>query len=95
MTVRFCETCRIYRPPRAAHCRICNVCIEKIDHHCPWIGVCIGKRNYRFFLAYLITLETVMLLVIVQAFRFELSVAEPDDPVDFILNSLLSNHKNI
>lgn len=52
VSTRFCKICRIYRPPRAAHCFECHHCVEKFDHHCPWIGVCVGRKNYFFFFVY-------------------------------------------
>jgi len=49
---KYCKTCAIWRPPRAHHCRICDACIETQDHHCVWLNNCVGRRNYRYFFAY-------------------------------------------
>ena len=52
IAIEFCYECGIFRPPRAAHCTTCNACVLEYDHHCPWVGTCVGKRNYKFFVGF-------------------------------------------
>lgn len=50
--VKYCKTCDIWRPPRCYHCRVCDNCVETLDHHCVWLNNCVGRRNYRYFFAF-------------------------------------------
>ncbi|KAI8991419.1 DHHC palmitoyltransferase-domain-containing protein [Mycotypha africana] len=65
--LKYCETCKIYRPPRASHCKQCNNCVEVEDHHCIWLNNCVGRRNYRPFFTFISSTALLCVLVLVSA----------------------------
>lgn len=56
---RYCRRCNGPQPLRAWHCRQCGRCVARFDHHCFWLGTCIGAQNFRALLCFLM-LETAL-----------------------------------
>lgn len=59
----YCSICNIWMNKNMGirHCQRCGMCVEKYDHHCDWIGKCVGKKNINYF--YFIIIWVVMVFI--------------------------------
>ena len=60
---KICNSCNIIRPLRTTHCGSCDNCVLKFDHHCPWIGTCVGKKIIIISFFFLIVLNLTKICV--------------------------------
>ena len=90
--LKFCKTCMLFRPPRSSHCSICDLCVEEFDHPCPWIGNCVGKRNYVKFFSFLLSINITVMIGFTTSLSYAASHAKYNSNtsvISFILTVLL------
>mmetsp|Transcript_23332 Transcript_23332/g.58022 ORF Transcript_23332/g.58022 Transcript_23332/m.58022 type:complete len:701 (+) Transcript_23332:113-2215(+) len=56
-----CCVCRSRRKMRSHHCKECGRCVDRHDHHCPWIDNCVGLGNQRSFFCFIFVLFVTIL----------------------------------
>jgi len=68
-STQLCADCLTIRTTRSRHCSVCNRCVERFDHHCPWINNCVGVKNHRQFLLFVISMFSTVTIAFVQGFQ--------------------------
>ena len=56
------------KPDRTHHCRQCNHCVLRMDHHCPWVANCVGFYNHKYFINMLFYSSVTSILVCVTSY---------------------------
>ena len=89
--VLLCADCEVVRTDRSRHCSICNRCIERFDHHCPWVNNCVGIDNHGVFMSFLLSmlilLSTTFITLIMNFDCFD-NLALPRDDNKFFYQDL-------
>ena len=63
----YCNVCKIWAnlEKKTMHCPECNICVEGNDHHCPWTGKCIGRRNHCSFIIFVSSVFVLFVYLII------------------------------
>ncbi|KAL4493959.1 hypothetical protein ABPG72_021976 [Tetrahymena utriculariae] len=75
---RYCTSCYINMPLRAKHCKDCKRCVARFDHHCPYVGNCIGEKNKCVFYWFLILQLVELLLGFIEVLKYN-EFDQPDN----------------
>lgn len=88
----FCIQCMARKPLRSKHCRVCDRCIARSDHHCPWVWNCVGLNNHRQFIIFVSTLVLGIVLFdyLTWAYFASLASYSSPSPICFLPSSLCS-----
>lgn len=73
-----CSKCDMERPITATHCYECGLCVNDLDHHCPWTGKCIAENNLRPFYWFLGALAFHMTFLFIAFMYYAVSNSRKD-----------------
>ena len=70
----FCDKCKIYYNPdeKVSHCSLCKMCIKKMDHHCVWVGKCVGQNNLFSFYEMILAVGIFYIYIIICVIIFNI-----------------------
>lgn len=68
----FCESCLIIQSEPTKHCKLCEGCCTRFDHHCVFIAKCVGLKNHRSFIYFLMSSIIGICLFCLETYRFSI-----------------------
>uniref|UniRef100_A0A1J3FB25 S-acyltransferase n=1 Tax=Noccaea caerulescens TaxID=107243 RepID=A0A1J3FB25_NOCCA len=72
-----CSYCHVEQPPRAKHCHDCDRCVLQFDHHCLWLGTCIGQKNHCKFWWYICEESALCIWTLIMYIDYMCNAAKP------------------
>lgn len=66
---RWCRRCEQPMANDTAHCNSCKCCIRGLDHHCSFVGKCVGTRTKPWFNLFLFMLPVTWLYTTICAWQ--------------------------
>ncbi|KAF8099814.1 hypothetical protein N665_0237s0065 [Sinapis alba] len=72
-----CGYCHVEQPPRAKHCHDCDRCVLQFDHHCVWLGTCVGQKNHCKFWWYICEESALCIWTLIMYIDYLSNVAKP------------------
>lgn len=86
-----CQKCCSIKPERAHHCSVCQRCIRKMDHHCPWVNNCVGENNQKFFVLFTLYIAVISIHTLTMAVLHFIKCIDSDWKSKLYHNNLLFN----
>ena len=74
-----CPDCEVMRTCRSKLCGTCNRCVQRFDHHCPWINNCVGIKNHNPYMVFIYSLLLVLIFIIISCIVMLSADCRPDD----------------